>query len=154
MTQITVTVKNQRVYQSLHRVADRLPNLTKATLTKAWKIVKKEASGGYSGGASYAVPPIPGSLYRRTGTYGRSFRTSVDGTLKTGLRAKMVSNAVQKGRAYTKYVGGMADGSKQAGIHKGRWPVIRDVVRDAIKQINRDLSNEIKTIIRDEGVGL
>jgi hypothetical protein len=154
MTEITITVKNGKIYEGLYKVAERLPGLTKASLGRTWQKVKKVASGGYSGGTSYAVPPPPNSTYRRTGTYGRSFVASLDGTLRTGLRAKLVSNATRRGRGYTRYVGGMADGTGQAGIHAKRWPLIRETVQDGIKEINRDINSALKSLLRAEGMGL
>lgn len=94
-------------------------------------------------------PELPGQRYRRTGTYFRSFRVT-----SVGRGYRLASNAVQRGRRYTRYVGGLADGSGQARIHVGRWLRIRDAVERAQQAIVQRAREMFADILRSSGGGL
>ena len=147
MTQVSLRVDDERVRLGLYRLGQTLPNVTKAAVRKGMKAVKKEASGGYSGGNSYRVPERQGQKYIRTGEYGKSFDV-----VEEGLTFKLKSDAVQNGRRYTRYVGGYADGTGQSWFHRGRWPLIRDVVLRFAMSLTQELEAAIKRGI--EAVGL
>lgn len=92
---------------------------------------------------------LPGQKYVRTGTYNRSFRfTGSNGSYTIS------SDAVQKGRHYTPYVGGYADGVGQAEIHAGRWTLIRTAVERAMDRVKRLADEAFNRIINSGGMGL
>lgn len=122
MTKITIKVDDNEV----RSVAG---NLLMAVETLPQKVIKPIVEEGVEEARTYPPAPV-GSRYRRTGTYGRSFKIE-----SVGRGYRMVSDARQKGRSYTKYVGGLADGSSQAEIHKGRWQLIRTVAQGVISKI-------------------
>ena len=98
-------------------------------------------------------PELPGQRYVRTGTYGRSFKIE---KLAAGvIGARIISDAVQRGRHYTIYVGGNAMGLGQARIHQGRWEVIADVVdRDVVRNVTQEIEADMSTVIQQQGMGL
>lgn len=95
-------------------------------------------------------PELPGQRYRRTGTYRRSFRVE-----PVGRGYRLYSDAVQRGRRYTRYVGGAADGSGQARIHAGRWTLIRDAVESAQRAIIERAREYMRAeLLRGSGGGI
>ncbi len=133
MTQITVNVDDSEV----RSVAG---NLILAVETLPQKVIKDAVKEGVEGARKYP-PTLAGQRYQRTGTYGRSFKIE-----SVGKGYRMVSDARQKGRRYTKYVGGLADGSGQASIHAGRWELIRTTAQGIISnivQISEEMFNRI-----------
>lgn len=122
MTQVTVKVDASQVealgYKAMLAV-ERLPQ----------KIIKAEITEAVEQVRTYPPPPA-GSTYRRTGTYFRSFKIE-----SVGRGYRMSSDARQKGRRYTTYVGGLQDGSGQARVHNGRWMKIREGMLYALNAI-------------------
>jgi hypothetical protein len=124
MPQFSVRFDDHGVYTGLRKFAGALPQLTRDELDSVMDNAKRDASGGYSGGASYAVQPPMNSTYQRTGNLGRSTYWE-----REGQTYRMYSVAIDKrGRAYSVYVVGDASGSGQADIHQGRWPLLADVM--------------------------
>lgn len=137
---MTLRVEDKKVRLGLKYLGDAIPRLTARQQEQAMKAAKKEASA-YVGGNRYSVPIPRGSRYRRTGTYGRSFSLTKD-----GLSWRLESDAVQKGRAYTRYVGGMADGSGQIKRHKQTgWPNISEIVTKRVMTLVVNLEKDIAT---------
>lgn len=139
MTQITVTVDDQEVRTQLERATLAVSRFPAAVIRPEMDTAKKRASGGYPGGgfSGYTVAPPTGSRYRRTGTYGKSFKVLAGANNQYSKSYTLVSNAVQRNRPYTKYVGGLANGSGQARIHARRWPLIAQVISDTIARIQQ-----------------
>lgn len=149
--QITAKIEAKRVRQSVHNIGQALPKLGKRDLRNAMQSAQYEASGDWSGDASYSVPPPPNSNYTRAGTYGASFELRSN----TGVSYTLISDAVSRyGAHYTPYVGGGAYGSGQAEIHQGRWPIIADVVRKWIETLTQSFSVTMSRLFRQEGIGL
>lgn len=123
MPQISTRVTDNGVYQGLQKVSDGLPNMTQEQLDAAMDEAKYEVSGGWNGGNNYAVDERPGQTYERTGNLGASTYWE-----RIGLTYAMYSDAYHDGKAYSKYVVGMADGSGQAWMHAGRWPNFADTM--------------------------
>ena len=69
-------------------------------------------------------PERPGQTYRRTGTYRRAWRVKRG----AGFMYSLVGQAIQRGRDYTKFVGGDAAGAGQAWFHAGRWTQAKSAV--------------------------
>lgn len=119
MTQFSVRIEPTRVYAGLHKVADGLEPLTRDQMDTLIEDAQYEASGGYSGGNTYAnVPTVSGQVYERTGNLGRSTYWERD-----GLTYRMYSRAISPtGQSYSQSVVGRADGSGQTWVFVGRWP--------------------------------
>lgn len=148
--QITAKIDDGKVRQSLHKVGDALPKIGKRRLKNVVKQASYDASGGYNGGASYSLAAPEKPSYKRTGTYGRSFKVVESGPISYTLK----SDAVQNGRHYTVKVGGNAEGQGQAGIHVGRWPLIMQSVRKYLETLVTEFEQELSQLLRGEGMGL
>ncbi len=138
--QITVKIEDGEVRQSLQRVGEALPHTTKRAMKQAMMLAMEEAR-------KYP-PKRRGSRYQRTGTYFRSFKI-----LENEARSiTMKSDAQQKGRRYTRYVGGFSDGTGQAGIHKGRWKIIAKAVSEWVVWLTKRIITDTEAILRREGL--
>ena len=142
--QLTIKVESEKVRRSLRNVGDAIPKIGFRAL---WRLMKnaKERARKY--------PQPISEKYQRTGIYGRSFKLVKLGTGIIG--ARLESDAVQKGRHYTVFVGGNAIGYGQATIHEGRWVLIKDavdqeVVRNMVTEVEADMSD----VLKQEGMGL
>lgn len=122
MTQITVEIDDNEVKSVVKNSILAVEKLPKKVFRAEIETAKAEA-------AKYP-PETPKQVYVRTGTYGRSFKIE-----PVGSGYRLISDARQKGRRYTKYVGGLADGSGQAKVHAGRWVLIADAMRRAVERI-------------------
>lgn len=134
-------VDKQKAKWGLQHLVTQLPVLTHKEQVAAMEEAKKEARGPWYGGNRYAVPRRPKQKYVRTGTYGRSFEVT-----SNGRYVVLKSDATQKGRRYTQYVGGDNQGKGQAGPHVGRWPVIFEVVKKSVDKAIRSLSTSIRNL--------
>ena len=88
--------------------------------------------------------PAPRGLYHRTQTYYNSFKVEGEGS----NTYRLYSDAQQRGRHYTKHVGGDAQGKGQAGMHKGRWPVIYEVVKKHADLLVKQARDKLEDIGR------
>jgi hypothetical protein len=148
--QISVRVDDHKVKVALKKLGDAIPRITNKIMAQVMKDAKFDASGGWSGGASYQVPPKVGSKYQRTGTYGRSFKV----VKYKPLAFRLYSDAIQNGRHYTNYVGGDSKGFGQAGVHRNRWAVIFKTVTAYAKILVAKTEMAMKKYLRQEGIGL
>lgn len=71
----------------------------------------------------YNIPTRPRQRYQRTGRLGRATQV-----YRTGRTWTIKSSARYRGRGYSGYVLGNADGFGQAAIHSMRWPTMRQVM--------------------------
>jgi hypothetical protein len=137
VTQLSIKVKDHEVRtvnENLGLAIKRLPN---GVMRPIMDEATKEASGGYAGGNSYAVPGTGGG-YVRTGRYGAGTKLHHTG----GQSYRLEQTA-----SYSRYVGGYADGSGQARIHQGRWPKLRDVVSRAAEKIVKAAEEAFREVI-------
>ena len=118
MTQLTFRVGPgaKIVRQGLQDLAVAVPKIgrrqVRNTLERIKKIMKVYPS------------PRPGQTYTRTFKLKRGWKIQTAGP--TGYT---ISNRARfRGRSYVKYVVGSATGTMQAWMHKGRWPLFRNVV--------------------------
>lgn len=148
--QVTAKIEAGKVRQSLHNLGDAIPKIGRRRFKQTMEQARYEASGGYTGGASYSIAAPPRPSYERTGTYGRSFGIRDNG----GLSYTLQSDAVQRGNHYTTAVGGNASGQGQAAVHVGRWPKIADSVRKWLGQLLQDIEADLAAVLRQEGMGL
>lgn len=143
--QITVRFKGGRVIRGLKNIGDAIPDVGYRALYRKMKDAMEIAR-------TYP-PELPNQRYRRTGIYGRSFKLEKVATGKIAVR--IISDAVQKGRHYTVYVGGNALGLGQARIHQGRWAVIAKVVdRMVSEQVVKEVEADLGKVIRQQGMGI
>lgn len=153
MTQITVAIRDKKVIQSLHVIGEAIPRVSKKRVKEAMDGAKSDASGQFPRGSfsGYVVAPPAGSSYTRTGRYGKSFHVTPTGD--KGYR--LTSDAVYKGKHYTGYVGGNAQGQGQAAIHarRGGWMLIKDAVDKWVSILIREVKADLSQIIRGEGMG-
>lgn len=148
--QLQVKIANRKVQVGLQKVGAAIPNLLDKEVRKVMEFAKRKASGFWSGGNRYQVPRLPGQHYRRTGRYGR-------GTTLYKVKPKTYmirQTAVYKGREYAPFVGGGANGTKQASIHGGRWPLLRTAVMEAAAKFVEALPDDLRKLFRQEGIGL
>jgi hypothetical protein len=134
MTQLQVTVRDYEVRTLNQRLRLSIQKLPNGVMRPILDIARKEASGGYSGGNSYAVGETGGG-YVRTGNYGSSTTLEYLGGQ---------SYRIEQGASYSRYVGGYADGSGQARVHVGRWPLLRDVMEKAVEAILEAIEAEFQ----------
>ena len=143
--QLTVKLEAGRVYKGLNKIADAIPDVG---FRVVWRMMKAAMER-----AKTYPPELPNQRYIRTGTYGRSFKIAKLGNGVIGARIE--SDAVQRGRHYTVYVGGNAMGRGQARIHNGRWAVIADVVQqDVLNQVAKEIETDMHGVIAQQGMGL
>ena len=142
MTQITVTFQDGEI-------KDRLTRLTAAVETLPKKAMKAEMQAALERARQYP-PELPNQRYTRTGTYYRSFKLMPS----AGRGYTLISDAQQKGRRYSKYVGGDAAGEGQAWFHIGRWPIIRDYVEDAMERLRQRAEQAFRDILAGGPGGL
>ena len=138
MTQIQVKVDHNEVTSVVNRATlavERLPQ----------RVVKREIEQARDEARDYP-PRLPWSKYRRTNTYYNSFRIE-----SIGRGYILSSNAQQHGRRYTKYVGGLADGTGQAGVHRGRWTLIYHAVRAATERIIERADEYFRAVLERNG---
>lgn len=146
MTTISIRVTDETVRIGLRKVGQGLPDATREELDEFMQEVKKEASGGYAGGNSYAVPETGGG-YIRTGNYGRS--TFVE---REGLTYRLKNEAYRDGRVYGKYVGGDASGNGQVPRNQ-HWPVIAQVVERLVNsQLVKQLEQKVAELTRQNNL--
>lgn len=82
--------------------------------------------------------------YRRTGKYGQSWRVEKKETGRVGYTLKSPLS-------HAKYVSGSAYGTDQARIHQSRWPLLRDVVEEAIAMLPQEIADDIVMVARRKG---
>lgn len=157
MTQLSIQVHGEMVRKGLQNLADEIPKVARLPIYRAvvrirtgmrkqgakptypipWDSVRQMkafyASKGFRGG----VPHVRGSRY-------------VDGWQieNIGDQGYRVINNMPG----TQYVSGNAYGQFQSRIHRGRWPVFRDVADKEIKGLPEEIAKEIKTVARREGL--
>jgi hypothetical protein len=146
---ITTRVTDERqVLQSGKRLGAYFGRLSDARV--------RESVEGAQAEIQVYPPEIPDQTYERTGTLGRSWRIVHNETRSYTL----MSDAQQKGRHYTHYVVGRADGTDQAFMHvmgyRGlqRWKLIRDVAQRWARHLLESVNADLDRILRGEGMGL
>ena len=101
-------------------------------MEKAVRIVEAEAK--------IYPPPPPASSYARTGTLGRQWLGRVENR-STSLLG-IVGNR-------TPYAPWVQSPTKQAWMHKGRWPTTENIVEKTNRQIAGAFEDAIRKVIND-----
>lgn len=145
---ITLRIEDGKVRDGLKNVANALPDITAENMLEAMELARDKAST-WTGGTSYRTAPPAGSTYRRTGIYGGAMKVQ-----RMGLSVSISNDAraPRTGKAYARFVGGVSDGSGQARIHRGRWPVIRQEVDKQVAPLVQKIDNDLERKIRQEGL--
>lgn len=93
--------------------------------------------------------------YQRTGTYGRGFKIfRIEGAAGGIANAQgwvLQGLASQRGRIYTQYVGGDAEGGSQAEIHQGRWRTIYGETISAMEGLEDDVADAVANAVVRRG---
>lgn len=135
MTQLSIRLENDdKVRTGLNQWAQSVRPITREQMREAMRRAKKRSVSDPPGGA-YSVPERG---YLRTGNLSASTYL-----VENGLTVTIVSNAVQDGRGYSRYVIGNADGSGQARIHVGYWTPLRQSVDDEVEDLVRDIDEDL-----------
>ena len=143
--QFTVKENLGQIIASLKRVGQKIPRLTNKRMGKVLEQGRYEASGYYTGGASYGVPKRQGQTYERTGRYGSGTKLVNPEPMRWQLRQSAL---------YSQWVGGGAQGNKQAWFHRGRWPRVPDAMQKAAQKLVKLLPEDLRKLFREEGIGL
>jgi hypothetical protein len=135
-----------QIYKALQRARARVVRYPPPPRRVRWDSERQKrayfATDGFGGG-------IP---YRRTGTYGRSWiirRNPRSARVMAGY--SLIGNAVQRGRHYSKYVGGDAGGESQSRIHQNRWAKVRTSVEKETRSLPADIRVHIMMLARRKG---
>ena len=140
MTQRTFRVKGAKIVRSgLQDLAADIPRIgrrqIRITMDRIVKVMK-------------IYPPVPpGSTYERSFRLKRGWKI-----IPIGADGYRIENRARfRGRAYTKYVIGMASGLGQAWMHVGRWKLFRNVVDAEGSKLPRDIAKHIRIAARKKG---
>ncbi|MGH9158201.1 MAG: hypothetical protein ACRD1K_20725 [Acidimicrobiales bacterium] len=134
MTQLTFRVDQgaKVVRQSLEHLRGDIPKIGRQsvyeTMQRIVRIMKPYP------------PPPPGSTYRRTMRLKGSWRIQAAGA--TGYTVKNI--AARRGRRYSVYVIGDASGKRQAGIHAGRWKLLRFVAENEVRKMPKAIIEHMR----------
>jgi hypothetical protein len=134
---LSIQIKNaELVRQGLEDLEAEVPKIGRRKIYDAMNRITREMEG-------YPAER-PGQRYKRTGNLGFSW------DVKKIERGYVVENTAKdkRGRLYGKWVVGDAYGKKQAWMHRGRWPLLRDVVEKEIDGLPKAIANEITTVSR------
>lgn len=133
--QLTLKVEAGQVQQSLTKLGEAAPGVLSNDVRDALLLARDDAR---------AYPPERGD-YVRTYAYYDSFRVE-----PTDYASWRLSSNLD----YTRYVGGLADGSGQAWMHQGRWTKIADAVRARAEDLLATVERSMSELIRSVGLGL
>lgn len=155
---LNIHVENAEVVRKgLQNLSDEIPKIGRQQLrTVANRIVR----------TMQAYPPEPagqsieskhsvlGTVYRPAkGRYQRTGRLGHTWKITQASDGYSIGNdAARKGRRYAVYVVGNAFGTNQAWMHKGRWPVFRDVVDEEFSKLPPEIEKHIGMVARRNGL--
>jgi hypothetical protein len=141
--QITVKMTgDKQIQQSLTKLGPAIDGTTKKNIKQALNSTVDELK--------VYPPPPQGSKYKRTFHYRKSWAIQEN----KGRSFTLTSDTVRAGakKQYSQYVGGWSDGTGQAMIHQGRWPIISNVVTKWMGTLMKSLDEMVKKIIKQEGL--
>jgi hypothetical protein len=87
----------------------------------------------------------PGQKYKRTGRLGFSWKVK---RIDTGYILSSDARDPKTNRRYTTYVVGNAYGLSQAWMHRGRWPLFRDVVEAEVDRLPQQVADSVDLVSR------
>jgi hypothetical protein len=133
--------------EGVKKAISAVDGFTKGLMKMADREVEVGAGKAVHATAKYP-PPLGGSTYVRTGIYGKTFSIRRIGQ---GQRL-MTSDAQQKGRGYSPFVGGGESGQMQAAIHHGRWPVFLEEVTKQAKETGKRIDKKSQQLAKSKGL--
>jgi hypothetical protein len=139
---LSFQVKNANlVRQGLEDLAAETPKIGRRKIYDAMNRITREMEGYPS--------ERPGQRYRRTGRLGFSWRVD-----KTDNGYIIGNNArdPKTGRRYARYVVGDAYGLAQAWMHRGRWPLFRNVAEEEIDKLPPEIAEAMGFVARRKGL--
>lgn len=86
--------------------------------------------------------------YQRTRNYAQGWK--IEKTPSRGVRS--IGYSLINRVPYTKHVGGDAYGTGQARYHQGNWPLIRDIVDNAFRDLPKEIEQNITMAARRRGL--
>ncbi len=136
---LSIKVNGELVRQGLQDLANEIPKIGRRNIRTVMNRIVRKAQ---------AYPAeLPGQVYRRTGRLFYSWKIE---EVQSGYA---ISNtAAFRGRAYAQWVVGDAYGTRQAGIHQGRWSLFRDVVDEEVAKLPPEIEDEIQMVARRGGI--
>ena len=133
MTQLTFRIKGAKLTRrGLENLGVEIPKISRLRIRKTLDRVVREMK--------IYPPQRPGQIYVRTFKLKRGWKVKRAGA--TGYR--ILNEARFRGRRYAKYVVGSATGERQAWMHRGRWPLFRNVVDAEGAKLPREMARHIK----------
>jgi hypothetical protein len=152
--QITIESNVGLVRQGLQDLSAEIPKIGRRKIYDAMNRITREMEG-YPGERA-------NQTYVRTGNLGASWKvertedgyivsndarsaSTVQRRTANGIRSYRNKSA---GRRYTRYVVGDAYGLGQAWMHKGRWPLFRDVVDKELDKMPDEVAEQIELVAR------
>jgi hypothetical protein len=154
---VRMSPESELVRQGLENLGAELPKIGRRRIYTMMNRIRRRLAvypsepSGQSVTSSHAVLGRVFSRakgrYQRTGRYGRSWKVE---RLDDGYG--LSNRAAFRGHEYAQYVGGDAYGQGQAWMHKGRWPLMRDVVDDELAKLPPEVEEEIVTVARRNGL--
>jgi len=137
---LSIRVRDELVRQGLENLSAEMPAIGRRRMRTILERVKRIME---------AYPSErPGQKYVRSGRMFRGWRIVKLGNNK----GYSLGNVAQfKGNAYPHFVVGSAYGTGQAWMHKGRWPLFREVTEKELEALPKALEQEIVMVARREG---
>ena len=155
MTQLSITVKGELVRKGLEDLTDEVPKVGRRQIYDTMVRIRQRMR---KPGQSPRYPIKWDSEKQRraffaSDGFGRGIPTSRTGAYPAGWNIAKLENGYQLINTvkYTKYVGGDAYGRLHSGIHRGRWPVLRDVVDEETEHLPEQVEQQLKIVARREG---
>jgi hypothetical protein len=153
MPWLSIQISSAQVERGLAQFAQGLPRAATLPIAKAlalalesvskpaphptypiqWDSPRQRAAYYASGGFGRGIP------YRRSGDYGSGWQVQGNISSEGATNGYALINTNERAR----YVQGDAQGSGQSRIHRGRWPLVSDVVNAAIANLPDRINAEL-----------
>lgn len=132
---LSIRVRGELVRQGLEDLSKEIPDIGRRRMRGvATRVMEKMRK---------YPPKRPGQKYRRTYN------------LRNNWKAERYKNdkgyTIRNAMSYAHYPVGDAYGTGQAWMHKGRWPLFRDITEQELKELPEAIQEEIVMVARREG---
>lgn len=153
--QLSITTNAQIVRQGLENFAAEIPKIGRRRIYEMMVRVRARLA---KGGAKPSYPIHWDSEKQRraffaTGGFGRGIPSKRTGELEGGWQVVRLGDSgyrLENASAHAKYVTGDAYGQVHSGIHKGRWPIAREVVEQEASKLPDEVEAELNMVARRE----
>lgn len=159
---IAVHVEDKQVSINLERIGEVVPGVVNADILQSlenarydlqqpgkpinypvqWDSEKQRRAYFATDGFGAGIP------YNRTGAYNAGWEISKTGS---GLAREYILRNI---KAFWRFVGGGDQGDSQSRIHRGRWPVAREVVRRHVEAMLVNVRQSVHDALHGGGMGL